>query len=266
MPPGAPLKVDLSVLGGGKPPPARPLPGDGVTRVETVRSHAVGGEILGYVQSEQLLYFEQLYRKLPEDGLFDALPNKPVTFTMGSFQVPKNQVLIILDYNFDIYRFSGAAAGDYVPLEKNRLSTQVTWDITVNAQRPGSLSYQIIPSVPTQSQQGYGPTAIGSTPQDFEFELVRSAQLQGPAGPALSMMPQRHHRDGLVKVSNNYVVRANGSLVVSCSVINRVPIPLAFFEANVTGLLMPQSVYEAYQAVNLATGNPEIANFPGTGG
>ncbi len=106
---------------------------------------------------------------------------------------------------------------------------------------------------------GFGLTA-------HEFELVRSAELQGPAGPALSMMPQRHHRNGLVKVANNYVVRASGDLIVSCSVINRIAIPIAFFEANVMGILMPQSVYDAYQAVNYATGNPDIANFPGTGG
>lgn len=258
------LKVDLSAFGGQAP--ARPMPGAGVTRVETVRAHAPGGEMLGYLQSEQILYFEQLYRKLPVDGLYNATPSKPVTIVMGSFRVPRSQVLVILDYNFDIYRFSGAFAGDYVPVENNRLSTQVGWDITVNANRQGAVQYQIIPGVPTQSQQPYGPTAVGSTAQDWEFELVRSAELQGPAGPALSMMPQRHHRSGLVKASNNYVVRSTGDLIVTCSVINRIPTPIAFFEANVMGILMPQSVYDAYQAVNYATGNPDIANFPGTVG
>jgi len=261
---GSPLKVDLSTFGGQAPP--RPMPGAGVTRIETVRSQKPGGELIGYLQSDQLLYFEQLYRKLPVDGLYYATPQKPVSFTMGSFRVPRSQVLVILDYSFDIYRFSGAAIGDFVPVEENRLSTQVGWDITVNANRPGSVNYQIIPSVPTASAQPFGPTAIGSAAQDFEFELVRAAELQGPAGPALSMMPQRHHRNGLVKVANNYIVRANGDLIVSCQVINRISIPIGFFEANVTGLLMPQSVYDAYQAVNGPTGSPEIANFPGAGG
>jgi hypothetical protein len=265
MPPGSsPLKIDISAFGGQAP--LRPMPGAGVTRIETVRAHSVGGKLLEYTQSEQLLYFEQLYRKLPVDGLYNATPNHPITFTMGSFKVLRNQVLVILDYNFDIYRFSGAAAGDYVPIENNRLSTQVGWDITVNAQRPGALQYQIIPGVPTQSQQPYGPTAVGSTAQDWEFELVRAAELQGPAGPALSMMPQRHHRNGLVKVANNYVVKANGDIVVSCSVFNRIPIPIAFFEANITGILMPQATYEAYQAANGPTGNPDIANLPGAEG
>ncbi len=262
MPPASPFKIDTTAFGGQAPP--RPLPGAGVTRIEQVRAHKPGGELLGYLQSEQLLYFEQLYRKLPVDGLYSALPNKPVTFVMGSFRVPRSQVLVILDYSFNIFRFSGAAVGDFVPIENNRLSTQVAWDITVNANRQGATQYQIIPGVPTQSQQPYGPTAVGANPQDWEFELVRSAELQGPAGPALSMMPQRHHRDGLVKVANNYVIKGNGDLIVSCSVINRVAIPIAFFEANVMGILMPQSVYDAYQAVNYATGNPDVANFPGT--
>lgn len=231
--------------------------------MDTARAMNVGGELLKYVQSEQLLYFEQLYRVIAPRGLFNASPNKPLTFTMGAFRVPRSQVLVVLDYNFDIYRFSGAAAGDFVPLEDNRLPTQIGWDININQSRPGSLSYQIIPQVQTQNSQQY---ASGSPLQQADnalFESIRAQQLQGPAGPALSMMPQRHHRRGLMKVSNNYVVKSNETVNVTCSVINSVPIPLAFFEANICGILFPQNVYAAYQAANVPTGNPLVPALPG---
>jgi len=162
--------------------------------------------------------------------------------------------------------FSGIAAGDFLPLEENRLPTQVGWDIKVDEKRPGSLSYQIIPQVQTQSQQAYATTNPLAPPQQWEFDQVRAQQLQGPAGPALSLMPQRHHRRGQVKVSNQYVVKSSATLVVTCSIINPISIPLAFFEANVMGLLRPQNTYEAYQATNVPTGDPMVPVAPGTRG
>lgn len=234
--------------------------------IDTVRAHKPGGELLGYVQSEGLLYFEQLYRVLAPKGFSKATPQKPVTFLMGSFRVPRSQVLVIEDYSFDIYRFSGITAGDYLSLEQNRLSTQVGWDIRVDDKRPASLSYQIIPQPQTQTQAAFASTNPLAPAEHWQFEQVRAQELQGPAGPALSLMPQRHHRRGLVKVSNQYHVRSGSTLVVTCSIINPISIPIAFFEANVMGILMPQNMYDAYQSANVPIGDPTVPPIPGTRG
>jgi len=254
------LDANPDLRGGGLP---QPMPGAAVSRIELLRAQRPGGELLGYVQSQDIVYFEQLYRKLPPRGMYSATPTKPVTFTMGSFQVPKSMVLVIVDYNFDIYRFSGAAASDFVPIETNRLSTQVGWDITVDQVRQGQLSYQIIPSVQTQAEQSFPQNNPLAPAQPWQFDLVRASQNQGPAGPALSMMPQRHHRPGNVKVANNYVVRSSSVLNVSCSVINYVPIPLGFFEANVAGILMPQNVWDSYQKAASPVGDAIVPTLPG---
>ena len=242
----------------------QPMPGASVTQMGLVRAQAPGGELLTYLQSDKLVWFEQLYRKLPPAGMYGATPVKPVTFTMGAFTVPPSMVLVILDYAFNIYRFSGAAAGDFLPIETNRLSTQVGWDITIDANRPGNTKFQIIPSIPTQTQQAFAPNQNrpGNPPQQWQFDLVRAAQSQGPAGPALAMMPQRHHRPGLVQVANNYVARSGNTLEVACSVINRIPIPIGFFEADVFGLLMPQNVYDAYQSANIPVGDAIVPKIP----
>jgi len=256
---GNPARTSGYALGA---PPPQPLPGSG-TRIQTVRAQPPGGALMGYMQSQAVLWFEQLYRKLPPEGMFGATPSRPVRFTMGAFRVPKSMVLVVQDYAFDIYRFSGAAAGDYVPIEENRLSTQIGWDIQVDSDRPANLSFQIIPQVQSQSQPTFATIAPGVPAQQWQFDEVRALQNQGPAGPALSMMPQRRHRPGLMKLSNQYVARAGQVLQVTCSVINAVPIPIAFFEAGVTGLLITQSVFDAYQTAAAPVGDPFQAPIAG---
>lgn len=250
-------------------PPAFALPGGSsganphlptsVAKVGTVRAQSPGGELLGYLQSTDLEYFERVWRVLPQPGMAQATPSKPTTFTMGSERAPKSQVLVILDYAFNVYRFSGAAAGDYVPFEPNSLSTQVMWDISVNGKRERlNVQYQVIPQQPTQTNQAFANSNVLARPQAWQFDIARAAQQQAPGGFGLAGMPQRRHREGLVKVSNQYVARASETLVVQCSVINPIPRPVAFFEAEVFGLLIPQNVYDAYQAANVPTGNPQV--------
>jgi len=260
----APLKAVLDAnpdLGFGPLP--QPQPGASVTRIQTVRAQQPGGELMGYIQSDGLTWFEQMYRVLPPVGVYNAIPSKPVTFAMGAFRVPQSMVLVILDYSFNIYRFSGATAGDFIPVEEGRLSTQVGWDIQVDGNRPGNLRFQLIPQVQSQRQQAFPVTTPGTTPQQFQFDLARAQANQGPAGPALALLPQRRHRDGLVQVANTYVARSNSVLSVWCSVINRIPIPLGFFEADICGMLLPQNVYDAYQAANVPVGNPLVNPIPG---
>lgn len=263
--PGSPLQA----VGAANPgfrldgaPPA-PQPGAGFTRVQTVRAQQPGGKLAEFIQSENILWFEQLYRKLPPNGMFGASPNKPVVFTMGSFKVPQTMVLVIIDYAFDIYRFSGAAAGDFVPIEENRLSTQVGWDIKVNNDRPANVNFQIIPQQQTQSQQTFATIRAGVPAQDWQFDEQRALQGQGPAGPALSMMPQRRFRPGRTEVANSYVAQPASVLNVTVSIINTIPIPIAFFEADVCGMLLPQHVYEAYQKAAVPIGSPIQNPIPG---
>jgi len=241
----------------------QPQPGAAITRIETVRTQQPGGALMGYMQSASIVWFEQLYRKLSPTGMFGATPNKPVTFTMGSFRVPQSMVLVIVDYSFDVYRFSGAAAADYIPVESRRLSTQIGWDILVDGRHQGQLSYQIIPQPQTQTQQPFANFVPGQPAEGWEFDQIRALQSQVPAGPALSMMPQRHHRDGLVKLANSYVAMSGSTLLVNCSILNQIPIPIAFFEADITGMLMPQTAYDAYQQIAVAMGNPVVPPVPG---
>jgi len=261
----APLKAILDAnpdLGHGPLPPM-PMPGAVVTRMHTVRAQQPGGELLGYLQSDGIVWFEQMYRVLPPRGMYGAIPSKPLTFTMGAFKVPQSMVLVVLDYSFDIYRFSGQGAGDFIPVEPNRLSTQVGWDIKVDNQRPSNLRFQLLPQVQSQTQQAFPVTTPGAPVQPFQFDLARAQASQGPVGPALALMPQRRHRDGLLQIANQYVARSSAVLSVTCSVLNQIPIPIGFFEADICGMLLPQNVYDAYQKANVPIGEPLLNAIPG---
>lgn len=240
----------------GTPRTAGPV---AATTISTIRALDPGGEMMSYLQSREIEYFERTWRILGPNGIYSATPHKPVSFTMGAYRVSQSQVLVILDYAFNIYQPSGIAAGDYVPVLPNRLPTQVMWDIKVDEKREGqNIQHQVIPQVQAQNQQAFASANVLANPQQWEFDAVRAAQLQGSSGPATAGMPQRRHRDGLVKVANQYVARSSTTFNVTCSIINPISIPIAFFEANVMGILLPQNVYDAYQAANAPTGNPQI--------
>lgn len=236
-------------------PPVSPAPGAMVTRAASLKVQPAGGKLLDYIYHDSIEWFEQLYRKLPTTGMYSASPQSPVTIEVGSFRVPQSMVFVLLDYYFDIYRFSGAVVGEFVPIENRRLSTQVTWDITLpSGRRPANMLFQIVPQDPSVASQEYAPTITGGnmrtglTPaSDFMFTQAAALQQQMAGGAALSSLPQRHHRDGLMQLNQNYVARASDTVAVKLTVRDALPIPIGFFEANICGLLLPQLVFEKYQ-------------------
>ncbi len=209
-----------------------------------------GGQLVSYLTPDSIVPFESVFRRLPIDGIFTAAPGRPCQFEMGTVQVPRSMGLVVLDTRFAIYRPSGAAAGDFVELENNRLSTQVGWDILSNVQRQGNYRYELNPLPPAatstpayQGQQNLGviqgvQPAIAS---DDAFAAARAQQVQLSSGGALSMMPQRHHRQGLLQVPAPWVLHSDETFIMSCSVFRAIQIPIAFFEAEIFGFMLPDS-------------------------
>ncbi len=245
--------------GGLVPAPTvrRQLP---VKDIELIRSQQPGGELLGYVQSRNITWWERTFRVLAPRGIYTATPSNPVNFTMGSYRLSQGQVLIVVDYAFDIYVFSGISPDDYVPIEPpSRLSTQVMWDIKVDTQRPGqNMQHQVIPKEQTQTQQAFAPNNPLAPAEQWQFDAVRASEQQGPGGAALAGMPQRRFRPGRVQIANQYEVRSGSSVVAECAVINPIPVPVVFFEVSLAGILMAQNDYDSYQAANLPSGTPQV--------
>lgn len=242
------------LFGGGSP-------FEGATAVPcgTDRVMLVGGQFASYLKPESIVPFEAVFRRLPIDGIFTATPSTPCQFEMGSVQVPINHGLVVLDSRFAIYRPSGVAAGDFVELEENRLPTQVGWDIQSNISRQGNYRFELNPIPPFEkSNPGYqSANNLGIIPGIPEgiaspdaFESARASQAQGATGQALSLMPQRHTRQGLLKVPASWILHSNEELILSCTVFRAIQIPIAFFEAEVFGFMLPdQHLIEMQKAI-----------------
>jgi len=242
--------ANLNGLGSALPPP--PKSGAAVRPWNVSRVQLSGGLLQQYVMHDSVTPLENVYRKLPESGIFEATPSRPCVMEMGAFEVPQQMVFVLLDYRFDIYRFNGAAIGDFIPIEDRRLSTQIGWDIaTAAGERQGNLRYELTPSVSSAALQAYSSnsnagiipgTSPGIASQDA-FDRARAAQTQIAGGGSLSTLPQRHHREGLMPCPYAWVIRSKERLVVRCIAFGAVPIPIAFFEANVTGSLIPANAF-----------------------
>jgi hypothetical protein len=243
--------VPIPGMGMGAPP----LPGGNSfgTVCGFDRVALAGGQLTSYITPSSIIPLEFVYRRLPEDGIFDATPSKPCEFDLGTLKVPIASGFVLLDYNFDIYRPSGSASDDFVPLEDNRLSTQVGWDIQSNAARPGNYRFELNPTPPQDNSSNFqsmpnaglipgGPPAPAS---DDQFTQARYAQAQSATSQGLSLMPQRHHRQGLLHVPASWVLRSTQSLTVSCTVFRAIQIPIAFFEASIFGFIMADANFEA---------------------
>lgn len=220
-----------------------------------VRTVPAGGALSGSIIHPSYVPFEQFYRKLTEQAMFTATPSRPYSFELGSFAVPKQMIFIMGDVRWDVYRQSGAAVNDYVPLEEGRMSTLFGFDIKYSDFRKANMRYEIDP-VPIQigkeafassrtggtiagGQGSVGGFASPATPE--QFNLARYASTQNPAGPGLSLQPFRTARPGARGMPWSEMVTESQTVQMIATVFQPLPIPLAFFEVSLRGFLVPKN-------------------------
>ncbi len=232
-----------------------------------------GGETAAQFLHPTFLPFETLFRKFPAEGVYTATPQSNFILELGSITVPPQMVLALADYRFDLYRFSGAAAGDWVPIEERRLSGYIGYDVQTSAARSAQLLMQIQPTPPIAAQQAYErqrtagliaagaefndnmPAQIGNVPFPpsappfnatvSDFANARAASVASPGTSGLSTLPQRHERYGAPNLPFTLFVRERQFVQFRAIVFRPVPLPIAFFEVDATGILMPANVADS---------------------
>ncbi len=243
-------------LGQGGMPPA-PRPAAVVGQAPVNRVQLAGGILESYIMHDSIIPLEWQFRKLPPSGIAVATASEPAKVTLGTFMVPKDMAFVLLDYRFDIYRPSGAAVGDFVPLEERRLSTQIGWTITSSGKYQGNTHYELLPSqatpntasmkfFPSNPNAGIIPGFSPPVAEQAQFDQARFSNMQAPSAGGLAMLPQRHHREGLMKVPYSWYINQNERLEVQAVIFGAVPIPIAFFEAEITGILVSQNAMKAF--------------------
>jgi hypothetical protein len=248
---GMPAEPAVSL--GDTSPPASTAIGP-VSKCSAMRVQIAGGHLMTLANHPSLTPIEQIYRKLPVNGLNTATPSSPFVIELGAFQVPRSMTLLLLDYRFDVYRLSGAVAGDFVPLENRRLSTVIGNDIVFSQRRTANLRYEVVPSNPSPSKEAFqGQSNAGTIPgggpsraSQNQFDQARFQSQQSPTGMGLSMIPFRHRRDSALAMPFTYVVGSNQRVTLQVAIFQPLNIPIAFFEGEFCGLLLGANMLEDF--------------------
>jgi len=238
--------------GMGDPPPYAPYPGEGTT-CGASRVHLAGGALNSLLVNPEVVPFEQLYRRLPEEGMFldSVTPETPFTFELGAFRAPETFCLALFDLRPDIYRFSGVDAGDTVPVEARRFSSVLGFQVSIDQAQPGNILYQIDP-VPIQTfQQAFTTPQVGNgelppaiaaalgAANGSRFNIAAASSFASAAGAGMSLLPQRPQRYGPQNAPFTLYVRPGQTVQIRCVIFNPIPSPIAFIEYDIAGFMMP---------------------------
>lgn len=253
--------------------PPRPDPAASMGPCSAQRVVLAGGAFTQFIQHPTFVPLEALFRKLPEEGMFTASPQRNFEFELGEINVPENFVLALTDFRFDVYRLNGAAAGDTVPIEERRLSTLLGYDVQTDVYRQANLDMTIDPTAIEASKDAFAPEISGGTiaagtapqaqidessfgipqflassgpsqPTQNQFNAANQVNSTSPANAALSLLPQRTERLGPRDLPFTMLIRQNQRVSFRSIIFRPIPIPLAFFEVDVTGFLFPAKVME----------------------
>lgn len=280
-----PLHLNERQLAGlGNLPPVRPpvpaapflrigedgaTPGCGASRV-----HLAGGALNSLLVNPEVVPFEQLYRRLPEEGMFldSVTPETPFVFELGAFRVPQTFCLALFDLRPDIYRFSGVDPGDTVPVEARRFSSVMGFQISIDQAQPGNINFQLDP-VPIQTftqaftqPQAFDPelspavaAALGAA-QGSRFNIGAASNFASAAGAGTSLLPQRPTRYGPLNAPFTLYVRSAQTVQIRCVIFQPIPSPIAFIEYDIAGFMMPEeylrALTECMKPLTNASGGP----------
>jgi hypothetical protein len=196
--------------------------------------------------------FEQLYRRLPEEGIFDSTvsPSRPFAFELGAFTVPDRMSLALFDLRPDVYRLSGIDGGDFVPIESRRFASIMGFEITVDQRHVGNTQFQLDPIAIQSTAQAFtqfqAPAGRGiAAPPPSVFNIAAANSFANAAGAGLSLMPQRPTRYGPLSVPFMLTARAKQTVQCRCVIFRPVPSPIAFIEYDIAGMLFPAEWLDA---------------------
>jgi len=237
-----------------QPAPLHPIPGadlppwepGAVTRqhFDASRVALAGGNFQGDILHPAIIPFEQLYRRLPEEGMFDSSvsPSNPFTFELGAFTVPDTLSLMLFDLRPDIYRFSGMDPGDYIPIESRRFASIMGFDITVDNEHKGNIAFQIDPiAIQRTSQQAFSNNnQVNPSFNAGQYAIGSANSFASTAGSGNTLQPQRPERYGALSIPFTLIARTKQTVQVKCVIFRPIPAPIAFIEYDIAGALVPE--------------------------
>jgi len=186
-----------------------------------ILAHQPGGNLVQALQPNGFTTFEQLYRAAPEEAWFspEVSPSNPVQFDLGSFQVPINQHLWIMDYEFSVYRQSGVDPGDILKAEDGRFSGVMGFDININGRRMGNLLYQLDPQPVQDVQSAFQPPIGTGRATQAQFDSAAFNSFASTSGQGISLLPVRRARQGVDSSVGPFTMIAQPTNTVTLTVV-----------------------------------------------
>lgn len=209
--------------------------------------HAPGGNLVSALQPNGFTTIERLFRAAPQEAWFSpsVSPTSPVQFDLGSFQVPANQHLWIMDYEFSVYRQSGIDPGDIIRAEDGRFSGVMGFDININGRRMGNLLYQLDPQPVQIAQTGFAPP-VGTRATQAQFNSAAFNSFAATSGQGLSLLPVRRARQGVDSSVGPFTMIAHATDVVTLTAVifKTVMSPITAIEGRFMGYTVTASMSE----------------------
>jgi hypothetical protein len=221
-------------------------PGSATTRnFDANRVVLAGGNMTSEILHPSIIPFEQLYRRLPEEGMFSSAvsPSRPFTFELGAFTVPDRMTLLLFDLRPDIYRFSGVDPGDYVPVEHRRFGSIMGFDITVDQKHVGTMAFELDPvAIQRTSQQAFASqNTVHPQANPSQAAVSQASSFANVSGMGNALQPQRPQRYGALSIPFTIFARSKQTIQVRCVIFRPIPTPIAFIEYDMAGVLVPES-------------------------
>ena len=203
-----------------------------------------GGRLMTEILPDHLIPWEQLYRRQPQEGMYDqnVSPSRPFTFELGAFEVPDRMALLIFDMRPDVYRFSGVDSGDFVPVESRRFGSIMGFDVTVDQKRQGQMKFEIdpVPIVRTSQQAFASNNELQPQFNSSQRAVGQAGTFANAAGVGNALLPQRPTRYGALSIPFTIYARSKQVVQVRCVIFRPIPTPIAFIEYDIAGILVPE--------------------------
>lgn len=266
--PPAPMEGSSALVGGQRGGSA--MVG---SQSQAARVIQAGGLLPSLLLHPDITPLEQIYRKLPPEGVFEATTRNPMTFEMGAFTVPRSMAFVLAEYRFDIFRLSGQAGNDAVLLEERRLPTVIGYDMNIEQFRKANLDIEVLPIQPpvssrqafkgttvqgtdyqapqvsfpttfdTATQQvlatAYGAAGPGAAPTGTQdWQVNKQGSRVGAAGAGSALLPQSQRMQGPSRFPFSFQLKSGQVVQLQVAAFNPCPVPIAFFEARLSGYLI----------------------------
>lgn len=220
-----------------------------------VRVVLAGSRLMSLVNHPSVVPLERVFRRIPLAGAFTATPSNPFSFELGAVEVPAQMALVLLDYRFAIYVPDGLVPGNTEELEDRELSTSIGYDLRFNDRRPDNVRYDLTPSPPTVTatetfkpfnNPGVIPGEGLSQVSESTFQQLRASNTRSSVSSGSATLPQRHRRDAQLAMPFTYIVQSNQRVNMRVNIFEAVPMPIAFFEGELSGMFMPMMGLHAF--------------------